>query len=76
MSNVSNSKASANAESSNKTQDIVYVSSDELPISCPLPNDEVWNKHPRVYIPLHQVDEYKCPYCSRLFKLIRDENKT
>ena len=70
MSNTSNSKASAKSKSSGGHSDVVEVESSDLPISCPLPGDPVWNMHPRVYIPLHQTDQYKCPYCSHLFKLV------
>ncbi len=41
----------------------------ELPISCPLPAMEVWNSHPRVYLPLEAERECKCPYCGTLFVL-------
>ena len=42
---------------------------DELPMSCPLPSMEVWNSHPRVYLPLEAERECKCPYCGALFVL-------
>ena len=26
----------------------------DLPLSCPRPEDEVWNMHPRVYLPIEK----------------------
>ncbi|MEE2769831.1 MAG: zinc-finger domain-containing protein [Pseudomonadota bacterium] len=51
------------------TRKRLVVSKSDLPISCPLPDDEAWSLHPKVYIPLDQTDEYTCPYCSRHFIL-------
>lgn len=42
---------------------------DELPMSCPLPSMELWNSHPRVYLPLEAERECQCPYCGTLFVL-------
>lgn len=56
----------ANAE---KTGEIFDVSRDELPLSCPRPGDEVWNMHPRVYLPIEKTGEATCPYCGAHYKL-------
>jgi uncharacterized Zn-finger protein len=39
------------------------VGRDELPLSCPMPGMYVWNSHPRVYLPIENTGEAKCPYC-------------
>ena len=44
-------------------QRVVKVSREDLPLCCPLPADEVWNMHPRVYLPIDKSGEEICPYC-------------
>jgi uncharacterized Zn-finger protein len=45
------------------------VSRADLPLSCPLPEDEVWNMHPRVYLPIEKTGEATCPYCGMHYRL-------
>ena len=45
------------------TQTRVEVGRDELPLSCPQPNQKIWNPHPRVYLPIGESGEAICPYC-------------
>ncbi len=47
----------------------VKVSRDQLPLSCPLRGEEVWNLHPRVYLPIEATGEAVCPYCSTRYVL-------
>lgn len=47
----------------------VSVTRAELPMSCPLPSMELWNSHPRVYLPLEAERECQCPYCGTVFVL-------
>lgn len=47
----------------------VAVTPADLPLSCPLPNIEVWNAHPRVYLPIVQTGKAICPYCSAKYIL-------
>jgi uncharacterized Zn-finger protein len=49
------------------------VSRKHLPLCCPLPEDEVWNMHPRVYLPIEDEPsgEATCPYCGAKYKLER-----
>ena len=39
------------------------VESNALPLSCPMPGMNLWNSHPKVYLPIEEVGEAKCPYC-------------
>lgn len=55
--------------SSAKTQETIVVSADDLPLSCPRPQDEVWNMHPRVYLPIEKSGEEVCPYCGTKYVL-------
>ena len=50
-------------------QPIHMVERSELPLSCPRPGDEVWNMHPRVYMPLEKEKRCECPYCGAVYEL-------
>lgn len=50
-------------------QRVVEVKESDLPLHCPMPNDPVWNAHPRVYLPVEDKGEARCPYCGTLYKL-------
>jgi len=52
------------------TQDCYEVRRDQLPLSCPTPEQKLWNAHPRVYLPLEETGEASCPYCSARYKLV------
>ena len=45
------------------------VSRGDLPLSCPMPDQKLWNSHPRVYLPIEETGEATCPYCSARFEL-------
>jgi uncharacterized Zn-finger protein len=47
----------------------IAVSREELPLSCPRPQDELWNMHPRVYLPIEKTGEATCPYCGKRYIL-------
>ena len=40
-----------------------------LPLHCPLPEMSLWNQHPRVYLPIEDSGQEKCPYCGAEFIL-------
>ena len=42
----------------------------QLPVCCPLPDQILWNSHPRVYLPLQTASEAVCPYCEAHFVLV------
>lgn len=35
----------------------------ELPLCCPMPNQRLWDGHPRVYLPIETMGSVDCPYC-------------
>jgi uncharacterized Zn-finger protein len=35
----------------------------DLPLSCPMPGMYLWNSHPKVFLPVEETGEAKCPYC-------------
>jgi uncharacterized Zn-finger protein len=47
----------------------VEVTAQELPLHCPLPSQKLWNTHPRVFLPIGETGEARCPYCSTLYRL-------
>ncbi|AHE68206.1 zinc-finger domain-containing protein [Legionella oakridgensis] len=48
------------------------VSPKELPLSCPTDEMELWNAHPKVYLPIEETGVEVCPYCGARFVLKRD----
>ncbi|RMG34228.1 MAG: zinc-finger domain-containing protein [Gammaproteobacteria bacterium] len=51
-------------------QTVIEVKRSELPLSCPRPGDEVWNMHPRVFLPIEKTGEATCPYCGARYRLV------
>ena len=51
------------------TQKRVEVGRADLPLSCPLPDQKLWNAHPRVYLPIEDSGESSCPYCGTHYVL-------
>ncbi|WP_253451301.1 zinc-finger domain-containing protein [Natronospira proteinivora] len=45
------------------------VSREDFPVHCPQPSMSLWNSHPRVYIPVAEQGEARCPYCGALYVL-------
>ena len=43
----------------------------DLPLSCPMAGADLWNAHPRVYLPIEKTGRAKCPYCSAEYVLQR-----
>ena len=41
----------------------------DLPLSCPMPGMYLWNSHPRVYLPVAETGDAKCPYCGAVYLL-------
>ncbi|AGA90479.1 hypothetical protein Thimo_1702 [Thioflavicoccus mobilis 8321] len=50
---------------------LVPVHRADLPLSCPRPEDSLWNMHPRVYLPIEDEPngEVTCPYCGARYRL-------
>jgi len=45
------------------------ITSNDLPLHCPMPNMTLWNSHPRVYLPIEETGEAACPYCGAVYVL-------
>jgi uncharacterized Zn-finger protein len=39
----------------------------DLPLSCPMPGMSLWNSHPRIYLPIEDTGEERCPYCGAVY---------
>lgn len=46
------------------------VSTRDLPLSCPMPDQRLWDSHPRVYLPIEATGRVVCPYCEALYVLV------
>lgn len=44
----------------------------QLPLSCPTATMDVWNAHPRVYLPIDRTGQETCPYCGAHYILKHD----
>ena len=51
------------------TQRQIEVTSDDLPLHCPMPSMLLWNSHPRVFLPIEDTGEALCPYCGTHYVL-------
>lgn len=51
---------------------VYEVSKKNLPLSCPTDEMELWNAHPKVYLPIEDTGEETCPYCGARFILKKD----
>jgi uncharacterized Zn-finger protein len=49
------------------------VRANDLPLSCPMPGMYLWNSHPKVFLPIHETGEAKCPYCGAEYTLAPDD---
>lgn len=50
-------------------ESVFHINRDQLPLHCPLPEMSLWNQHPRVFLPIEESGEAKCPYCGTEFIL-------
>ncbi|QBR83297.1 zinc-finger domain-containing protein [Legionella israelensis] len=41
----------------------------DLPLSCPTDEMELWNAHPKVYLPIEETGVEVCPYCGARYIL-------
>lgn len=46
----------------------------DLPLSCPMPGMFLWNSHPKVFLPIGETGDAKCPYCGAQYFLDDEEH--
>lgn len=56
-------------QAAEKTEQVIEVTKDQLPLSCPGPGAEVWNMHPRVFLAFDRSGVAECPYCGARYQL-------
>jgi len=61
------------ASKNSPAQRAIPVTRKDLPLSCPRPQDALWNMHPRVYLPIEAKGEAVCPYCGAHYVLQGEE---
>ena len=47
----------------------IQIKLNQLPLHCPLPEINLWNQHPKVYLPIDTFKKVKCPYCGTEYVL-------
>ena len=50
-------------------QDIIVITPHDLPLHCAGPQNETWNGHPRVFLPIESNSSIECPYCGAVYRL-------
>lgn len=56
-------------QSVNHKQRRIEITMKDLPLHCPTPLMQLWNSHPRVFLPIEETGEALCPYCGTLYIL-------
>lgn len=54
------------------TEQIQLIHLQDLPLSCPSDHMQLWQGHPKVYLPIEQAGQIKCPYCGTRYILQYD----
>jgi uncharacterized Zn-finger protein len=52
------------------TEKTYQVHTEDLPLSCPAPDQKLWDAHPRVFLPIEESGEASCPYCGTHYTLV------
>jgi len=45
------------------------ITREQLPLHCPMKGMTLWNSHPRVFLPIEEKGQARCPYCGALYIL-------
>lgn len=48
---------------------VYKITTEDLPLSCPMKNMPLWNAHPKVYLSIEKTGTAKCGYCGAEFVL-------
>ena len=48
---------------------IIHIRKEDLPLSCPMPSNDNWDGHPKVFLE-GESKETRCPYCSTVYEII------
>lgn len=47
----------------------ITVSAENLPLYCSGPDNESWNGHPKVFLPVGEDGKTVCPYCGTHYRI-------
>ncbi|GGI83089.1 zinc-finger domain-containing protein [Legionella impletisoli] len=50
-------------------QTTYFITPKDIPLSCPTEKMELWNAHPKVYLPIEETGVEVCPYCGARYEL-------
>lgn len=50
------------------------VTQQDLPLSCPMPDMELWDSHPKIYMPIEEKGQCTCPYCGAEYVLAPEKH--
>ena len=62
-------QAQQKAASGARTDAVVEIGADDIPLHCPNRSTPAWSYHPRVFLPLEASGDAKCPYCGTVYRL-------
>ncbi|WP_373746113.1 zinc-finger domain-containing protein [Neisseria dentiae] len=48
----------------------ITITPHDLPLFCSGPQNETWNGHPRVFLPIRSNSTIACPYCGAVYQLV------
>lgn len=51
------------------TDNVIVIQPKDLPLHCAGPDNESWNGHPRVFLPIQSNGSIECPYCGTRYRL-------
>ena len=51
------------------TPPVINITPHDLPLHCSGPQNESWNGHPRVFLPIQSHSSIECPYCGTVYHL-------
>lgn len=57
------------------TQPIIDITPQDLPLHCSGADNETWNGHPRVFLPIQSHSQIECPYCGAIYRLNGEAKK-
>ncbi|MCW8857471.1 MAG: zinc-finger domain-containing protein [Kangiella sp.] len=64
-------QATDNNGANSKQPPIITVSESDLPVHCHMPDQTLWNQHPRVFMAFDKDGHASCPYCGNRYQLIK-----
>ena len=50
-------------------QETIVITPHDLPLHCAGPQNETWNGHPRVFLPIESNSSIECPCCGVVYRL-------